>query len=427
MPSMSENGHPPSKERIAGQPRNVFVLGLVSLFNDIGSEMIFSIYPLFLTAVVGAGAEAIGLIEGIAESLSALLKTVSGWISDRTRTRKPLVIAGYSMANIAQPLMGLVSAWQQVLPLRIIDRIGKGVRTAPRDAIVCDSTPPEEYGSAFGFQRSMDSVGGVIGPILAFAVLAFFHWRANPGAPLLSYFVADKTTPIIAFRYVFYLAAIPNVICVLLMLLVREKARRACKDGAPKLTLAGFDRPFRLYLAATVCLGLSQFSNTFLILRAQAGGVAVPLIPLLYLFYHLVYSASAAPAGRASDTLGRKRVITMGYAVFILMSLGWIYVNTPVAAAGLFAMYGLFFGFTQGTERAFVADLTPAERRGTAMGLYHTAMGLALLPASAIAGVLWASFGPAAMFLFAGAMASVGLMLLSFVQESPFGEPEGES
>lgn len=412
---MGENGHPPSKKRIAGQPRNVFILGLVSLFNDIGSEMIFSIYPLFLASVLGAGAEAIGLIEGIAESLSSLLKTFSGWMSDRTRTRKPLVLFGYTMANIAQPLMGLTGTWQQVLPLRIVDRLGKGVRTAPRDAIVCDSTPEEEYGSAFGFQRSMDAAGGVIGPILAFFVLAFFHWRANPSASALSYFVSERTTPVVAYRWVFYLAAIPNLLCVLLVLLVREKERRSSKDGAPKLTLAGFDRRFRVYLVAAVFLGLSQFSYSFLILRARAGGVAVPLIPLLYLFYHLVFSASAAPAGKASDVMGRKRVITMGYAVFILMSIGWIYVNTPMAAAGLFAMYGLFFGFTQGTERAFVADLAPADRRGTAMGLFHTATGLALLPASAIAGLLWAGFGPAAMFLFAGAMASIGLIVLSFV------------
>lgn len=412
---MSENGHPPSKERVAGQPRNVFILGLVSLFNDIGSEMIFSVYPLFLATVLGAGAGAIGLIEGIAESLSALLKTASGWVSDRAGRRKPLVLFGYSLANLAQPLMGLTTTWQQLLPLRITDRLGKGVRSAPRDAIICDSTPDEEYGAAFGFQRSMDAAGGVIGPILAFVVLAFFHWKANPGAPIMSYFVAGRSTPADAFRWVFYLAAIPNVACVLLILLVREVKRHKCRNGTPGLTLAGFDRRFRLLLVAAVFLSLSQFSYSFLILRAQAAGVAIPLMPLLYLLYHLVFSATAAPFGSASDAIGRKRVITMGYGVFILMCLGWIYAGTPVAAAGLFAMYGLFFGFTEGTERAFVADLAPADRRATAIGAYYTATGLALLPASAIAGLLWAGFGPSATFLFAGGAASVGLILLSLV------------
>lgn len=412
---MDENGHPPSRKQIAGLPRNVFWLGMVSLFNDIGSEMIFSIYPLFLATVLGAGAGAIGLIEGIAESLSSALKTVSGWVSDRLERRKPLVLFGYAIANAAQPFMGLATAWQQVLPLRVTDRLGKGFRESPRDAIVADSTPEEDFGRSFGFQRSMDSVGGVLGPILAFAILAFFHWRANPGAPVISYFVAGKTTPAQAFRWVFYLAAIPNVAAVALVLLVREKKRRAGGKHSLGLTLAGFDGRFRLYLVTAVVLSLSQLSYTFLILRARAVGVAVPLIPLLYLFYHLIYSITAAPAGIASDAIGRKRMITLGYAVFILMAVGWIYARTPVAAAGLFGMYGLFYGFTDGTQRAFVVDLAPPERRGAALGLYHTGTGLALFPASAVAGVLWATFGPAAAFMFSGAVASVGLILLGLL------------
>ncbi len=412
---MSENGHPPSRKEIAGLPRNVFVLGMVSLFNDIGSEMIFSIYPLFLAGVLGAGAAAIGLIEGIAEALSNVLKTFSGWLSDRIRHRKSLVLFGYSLSDFAQPLMGLTTMWPQLLALRVADRVGKGARESPRDAIIADSTPRENFGRAFGFQRSMDSVGGVIGPIIAFAVLAFFRWRAEPAASLSSYFVSTSRTPALAFRSVFLLAAVPNIISIALVFLVREKRHRQAQPSLPRLTLAGFDARFRLYLVAAVVLSLSQLSYSFLILRSQSAGLAVPVIPLLYLFYQLIYTITAAPAGILSDRIGRRQVLSMGYAVFILMSLGWIVVNTPLAAVGLFGLYGLFHGLADGTQRAFAADLAPAERRGTALGLYHTGTGLALLPASAIAGLLWSLFGPAAAFGFTGAVASVGLIVLSFV------------
>jgi len=409
------NGHPPSERRVAGLPRNVFVLGMVSLFNDVGSEMIFAIYPLFLATVLGAGAEIIGLIEGIAESMSNILKTFSGWLSDRVSRRKSFVFSGYALSNTVQPLMGLTTAWPQLLVLRSLDRLGKGTRESPRDALVADSASQEEYGRSFGFQRSMDSLGGVLGPILAFAILAYFHYLANPGAPLISYFVSNSTTPATAFRWVFFLAAVPNLLAVALVLLVREKPHLVGRVGKPRLSLAGFDSRFKLYLLAVVVLGLSQLSYTFMILRSRSAGVAVPLIPLLYMFFQLIYAATAAPAGVVSDRIGRRRVLTMGYGVFILMSVGWIFVATPLGAAGLFGLYGLFHGLTDGVQRAFAADLSGGERRGTGLGLYHTGRGLALLPASAIAGVLWAVFGPAAAFIFAGGVASVGLILLSFV------------
>lgn len=379
-----------------GLPRNVTAMGLVSLFQDISSEMIYPLLPLFLANVLGADKSIIGLIEGIAESTASLLKVFSGWLSDRSGRRKAWTIGGYSLSALVKPAVSLATAWPFVLAVRFLDRVGKGVRTAPRDALLAASTPDESRGRAFGLHRAMDTAGAVAGPLLAYALLPVFSGDYRP---------------------VFALTLIPGLISVaLLVFLVRERRVEAAPEERrkPQISLAPFDRQFKLFLLAVVIFTLGNSSDAFLLLRADATGVSNVQIPLLWLVFNVVYALASTPAGELSDRIGRRVVIIGGYAVFALVYLGFAAASAAWHIWGLFAAYGLYYGLTEGVQRAYAADLAPAHLRGTAFGVYHTLTGLALFPASVIAGWLWQTVGVPAPFLYGAAMSGLAVAIFAF-------------
>ncbi|MFQ5596310.1 MAG: MFS transporter [Anaerolineae bacterium] len=379
-----------------GLPRNVVALGLVSLFQDISSEMIYPLLPLFLANVLGADKAIIGLIEGIAESTASLLKVFSGWLSDRSGRRKAWAVGGYSLSALVKPAVALAQAWPFVLGVRFLDRVGKGVRTAPRDALLAASTPAESRGRSFGLHRAMDTTGAIIGPLLAFVLLPVFSGNYRP---------------------VFAVTIIPGLISVaLLVFLVRERHVRAPlgeRQGL-RISLAPFDRQFRLFLLAVVVFTLGNSSDAFLLLRADATGVPGVQIPLLWLVFNVVYALASTPAGALSDRIGRRGVIVGGYAVFALVYLGFARASTVWHIWLLFAAYGLYYGLTEGVQRAYAADLVPDHLRGTAFGVYHTLTGLALFPASLVAGRLWQTIGVPAPFFYGAAMSGLAVAIFAF-------------
>jgi MFS family permease len=381
--------------------RNVVALGVVSLFTDLSSEMIYPLLPLFLSGVLGASASIIGAIEGAAETAAALLKLASGWWSDRLARRKPLVVAGYVLASVARPLVALAQSASHVLMVRIADRMGKGIRTAPRDALIADSVDPSVRGRAFGFHRAMDHAGAVVGPLVAFAIL---RWWAPP------------------LRTVFWLAAIPAAIAVLVLVLVVRESPRA-PVSAP-LSVVGTSRAIRqplgqrfwAFLIVILIFTLGNSTDAFLLLRAHELGVADSMVPILWAMLHVVKSASSTPSGALSDRIGRKPLIVAGWLLYAGVYLGFGIAQAPWQAWALFAAYGLFFGLTEGTEKALVADIVPASSRGTAFGWYNLAIGLGALPASLLFGVIWDRAGSPAAFQFGAALAllaTVGIVLVA--------------
>ena len=393
--SLPLDGAGPRSRRLGG---TVVALSVVSLLTDLSSEIIYPLLPLFLTSVLGASAATLGLIEGAAETTAALLRLASGWWSDRVRRRKPLVLAGYVLSGLARPLVALATGAGQVLAVRLADRVGKGIRGAPRDALIADAVHPALRGRAFGVHRAADHLGAVLGPLVAFALLQ------GAGLPL---------------RTVFLVAAIPGVAAVLVLWLgVRERPREAAPAAEAELprdasaTLGG---PFRRYLAVLVVFTLGNASDAFLLLRAADLGVATASVPLLWALLHVVKSASSALGGGLSDRLGRRPLIVGGWLVYALVYLLFARATAAWQAWALFALYGTYFGLTEGVEKALVADLAPAARRGTAFGWYNLAVGVAALPASALFGLVWDRRGPAAAFHLGAGLAlaaAVGLLAL---------------
>jgi MFS family permease len=380
----------------------VKTLGWASLLTDFSSEMIYPLLPVFLTRTLRAGPLFLGLLEGTAEAAASVLKVVSGRWSDRLGRRKPLIVAGYTLSSLCRPLVSIAQVPAHVLAVRVADRIGKGTRGAPRDALLATVTPPEGRGRAFGFQRAMDHAGAVVGPLAASALLAL-------GLEL---------------RAVFALAVIPGLACVLLLVFalreppaVRAPSPDAGTGSAPAAAGSGGTTPraFRLYLAVLGLFALGNSSDAFLLLRAQEAGVALPALPLLWTLHHLVKSAASTPGGALSDRLGRRRTIVAGWAVYAASYAGLAIAEGAAAVVALFAVYGLFHALTEGPERALVADLVGAHDRGRAFGWYHAVTGSLLLPASLLTGALWQGWG-AASALLAGAglaaLAAVGLLTL---------------
>lgn len=372
--------------------RNVWVAGLVSFFMDISSEMIYPLLPLFLTSVLGVNRAILGTIEGIAESTASFMKLYSGWLSDRLGTRKFLMGLGYGIATLSRPLLALAPTWRWVLAYRFIDRVGKGVRTAPRDAIIAESTHPEYLGRAYGLHRALDTVGAVVGPGLACLLLAYFYG---------------------GYRLVFWISIIPGLIAVLLIVWFIRETRPPLRSPAelPRLTWGVFDFRFKAFLGIIILFSLGNSSDAFLILRAHQVGIAPVVIPLVYIVFNLVYALSATPAGMLADRLGRKRIILAGFLLFSLIYAGLAGANQPWQIWLLFALYGLFMGLTEGVQKAYLATIIPESYQATAFGLYHASTGLALLPASIIAGVLWDHLGPAAPFIYGAATGLAAALL----------------
>jgi len=391
-----------------GFGRNVFFAGVVSFFMDVSSEMIYPLVPLFLSNVLGVNKSVIGLIEGIAESTASLLKVFSGWLSDRIGNRKWLMFAGYGISTLSRPIVALATGWHHVMGSRFMDRLGKGVRTAPRDAIIAESTEKTHLGRAFSFHRSMDTLGAVVGPALAFLLLGIFSNN---------------------YRSVFWLSMIPGAIAVLLIILfIKEKKKEREKISIgevlsensvippnPPLVKGGkrglFDWRFKIFVMIATIFAIGNSSDVFLILRAQQIGIPTVMIPVVYLLFNLIYSLSAIPAGIAADRFGRKRVILVGFVLFAILYYGFAAAKDTTAIWVLFAFYGLFMGLTEGIQKAFLATIIPPDFKATAFGVYNTAVGLAMFPASLIGGWLWDNISPSATFYYGSITASLSAML----------------
>ncbi len=375
-----------------GLKKNVFFAGVVSFFMDVSSEMIYPLVPLFLANVLGVNKSFIGLIEGVAESTASLLKAFSGWFSDRMGSRKYLMAVGYGISALSRPITATASAWHQILAARFTDRVGKGIRTAPRDAIIAESTPETHLGRAFSFHRSMDTMGAVVGPGLAFLLLGLFN---ND------------------YRTIFWLSMIPAGIAVLVIFVFIEEKRGGAGRRAvrPKLTVDRFDWKVKFFIAIAILFAFGNSSDVFLILRAQQNGIPTVMIPVVYLVFNIVYSLSAIPAGIAADKFGRKKVILLGFVLFACLYYGFAVSNSAAAVWVLFAFYGLFMGLTEGIQKAFLATIIPPDFKATAFGLYSGAVGIAMLPANLVAGWLWDHVSPAATFYFGALTAGLAALL----------------
>ena len=376
--------------------RNVFALSAVSLLTDVSSEMIYPLLPVFLTSVLGANASFIGAIEGAAETTAALLKLASGWWSDRMRKRKPLVVLGYGIASLVRPLVAIAQSATQVLFIRLADRVGKGVRNAPRDALLAESVHPSIRGRAFGVQRTGDHIGGVLGPLIAFA--------------LLSRHLAEMRT-------VFWLAAIPGVLSVIVVILcVREIPREASVSaGGPPDLRQPLGAQFWRVLLVIFLFTLGNSTDAFLLLRAAQLGVSVTLAPILWAALHVVKSASSAPGGMLSDRIGRRPTLIAGWLLYAAVYVGFAVADVAWQAWALFGVYGIFFGLTEGSERALIADLVGPERRGTAFGWYNLAIGLGALPASLLFGYVWDRAGAGAAFVMGATFAMAAALGMAMV------------
>ncbi|MFZ5788909.1 MAG: MFS transporter [Acidobacteriota bacterium] len=382
------------RRRLSTLPGTVLALGAVSFFTDVSSEMIYPLLPVFLTGVLGAGPAALGAIEGAAESTASVLKAVSGSWSDRVRRRKPLLVAGYGIAGVARPLIGLAGSPLTVLGLRLADRVGKGVRSSPRDALIADVTPADRRGEAFGVQRALDHAGAVVGPLLAAALIG----------------TAGLSLPT-----VFLLAAVPAAIVMLVLACaVREQPRSVVvSDGAPLLTgWRELGRPYWTVLGAVTLFTLGNSTDAFLLLRLADAGVPVTGIALLWSLFHVVKSGATFAGGRLSDRLGRRPMVIAGWAVYACVYLAFSVVSTRSAAIVAFLVYGLSFGLTEPVEKAWVADLAPERLRGTAYGLYHAAVGIAALPASLLFGAIWQLRGAPAAFVTGAVLAGMAALWL---------------
>jgi MFS family permease len=378
-------------------PANVGAIGLVSLLNDASSEIIYPLLPIFLAAGLGASAGAIGIIEGLAESISSLLKLFAGHLSDRLGKRKFLVVGGYALAAIMRPLLAFAGNWQQVLAIRVGDRVGKGIRTAPRDAMIADSVGLEQRGLAFGFHRAMDHGGAVIGPIIGYLLVKAFAGN---------------------FTWIFLIAAIPALAAVLVAIFVmRESPVHRDTTKPVTLSLRGFNGNFKRFLVILALFTLSNSSDAFLILRANQSGVSLEIIPLLWAAHHASKVLSSLYGGDLSDRLGRKRLIVSGWVLYAAVYAGFAFVDNAFSVWALFLIYGLYFGLVEGAEKALVADLVQPEQRGTAYGLYNLAFGITVFPASLLMGIIWDWKGPSTAFIVSAVMgATAAMLLLIFVR-----------
>ncbi len=377
-----------------GVGRTVFVLGIISLLTDISSEMIYPLVPLFLTSELGAPVAIVGLIEGLAESATSVLRAGSGWLSDRLRARKLLVLMGYSLSTAGKALLAVAYVWPVVLLARTADRAGKGIRTAPRDALIADATPLSSRGRAFGFHRAADTLGAVGGPSIALALLAISGDR---------------------YRLVFLLALLPAILSVGVISFVRERSPERAADALP-VPLRELGTPFYAFIAVSALFAFGNSSDVFLVLRAQDTGLSAKQVVLAYMTFNAVYALLAMPAGIISDRIGRRTLIALGYLLFAAVYFGFGVNQSAALVWPLFAVYGLHMALMEGVSRALVTDFVPAQGRATALGIYHGVLGGMVLLASVVAGLLWDQVGPGAPFVLGGATALAALALFLSIE-----------
>ena len=394
----TENTGPAASGKRPTLGRNVYALGAVSFFTDVATEMIYPLLPVFLTSVLGASAGFVGVIEGTAESTAALLKLASGWWSDRVSRRKPLVVAGYGIASIVRPLIAIAHSASTVLAIRVTDRIGKGIRSSARDALIAESVDPSIRGRAFGFHSAADNAGAFVGPLIAFAVMTFFF---------------------ASLRTVFWLSAIPGALAIITVVAGPREVRRARGAAAREASAPDLSQPlgkrFWIFLSVIIVFTLGNSTDAFLLLRAAQLGVPVALAPILWAVLNFVKTVCNVPGGAFSDRAGRKPALFIGWTIYAVVYLLFGLASHAWQAWALFAAYGLFFGFTEGTERALVADMVPQERRGAAFGWYYLAIGIGALPASLLFGLVWDKAGSPTAFTMGAVLAAVSAVGLLFV------------
>jgi len=381
--------------------------------------MIYPLLPIFLAGVLGTSSTFIGAIEGVAETTASLLKLVSGWWSDRMRSRKPFVVIGYLIASVARPFTAAARSATQVLAIRVTDRIGKGLRTSPRDALLADSAPADARGLAYGFHAAADNAGAVLGPLLAFLILKLHGVGILDTTKRLS--AHDEQ----AIRNVFWLSAIPAAIAMLVLIfVVRDVPRR--EDQHDSQTSLGTERlsgKFWAYLVVVLLFTLGNSTDAFLLLRANQLGVPVALAPILWAVLNFVKSATGTYGGQLSDRVGRKPLIVGGWILYAAVYYAFARAGAPWQAWALFAVYGIFYGMTEGTEKALVADIVPRARRGAAFGWYNLAIGLGALPASLLFGWIWDNYGAPSAFVFGASLALFAAILMSIVAPSRSASP----
>ncbi len=397
----------PQRTSIRQLPRNIWAVGLTSFFMDVSSEMVLNILPLFLANVLGVKTDIIGLIEGFAEATASILKLFSGWLSDKLGGRKWLAVVGYGLSAVSKPFFYIASTWELVAGVRWADRVGKGVRTAPRDALVADSVTKETRGLAFGFHRALDTAGAMVGILIA--VLAVWLTQKN---------TLDLSKP--TFQTIVLISLLPAFLAVLSLVLGAKDVRVTERRAAPKFSLRGMGRPFTIFLVIVSIFTLGNSSDAFLVLRAQNLGTSVLGILLMLVMFNLIYSLVSTPAGSLSDRVGRYRLIIGGWLVYAVIYLGFALAQASWQVWLLYVVYGVYYGMAFGSANALVADLVPEELRGTAYGTYNAIIGILAFPASFIAGLLWqgigswTGFGPSAPFLFGGTLALIAASLMAF-------------
>jgi MFS family permease len=390
-----------SWRRYRNLPANVFALSFVAFLNDVSSDIIYPLLPAFLFLTLGASPFAIGLIEGFAESVASILKLFSGYLSDKFGNRKLPVFLGYSLAAVTRPMLAFVTTWPQVLVVRMTDRIGKGIRGAPRDALIAGGVESDSRGIAFGFNRAADHLGAVVGPVVAFILLSFL--ALDPSNP---------TTR--EYQQLFLFASIPVVIGLFIIgFFVHEKKKDKVdiETNPIKFSLKAFDGNFKRYLIVVSLFTLSNSTDAFLLLRAQQAGIAPVVLPLLWMVLHFSKVFSSLAGGSLSDRFGRKGIIVTGWILYALVYVGFAFMSAPWQAWVLFAVYGVFFGLSEGVEKALVADMVEDEKRGTAYGLYNLAYGITVFPASLLFGFLWTSYGVQTAFIVSACISIAAAIL----------------
>jgi MFS family permease len=375
----------------AGLSRNSFILAFASLFADISTEMLYPVLPIFLTQTLKASGSVVGLVEGIAGATQNIVQGFSGWLSDKLQRRKPIALAGYTLAAVAKPLMGLATTWQGVLGGRFLDRLGAGARTPPRDALIASSVDDKDRGKAFGLEGIGDNAGAFLGPLLTVLLLIALH---------------------VDIHWIFYLAIIPGLLAVLMILLVKERPASVTAKSKLDLSLRQFPKPYWRYLLATALFGIGNSSNSFLILQTKDLGASLEATILIYAGFNLVAALISYPAGFLSDRWGRRNILLLSFLIFFVAYLGFALTRNVALIAVLFACYGLYQGIFRSVGKALATDFVPEQLRASGVGWYNTTVGLLGLVASVVAGLLWDHVSHAAVFLYGAAFAVVGSIAL---------------
>lgn len=386
-------------KKVLGINENVFYTGVTSFLSDTSVYMVYPVLPIFLTSILGSSITSVSIVEGIAESTSSILKALSGWWSDKIGKKKPFMIFGYLMTAVITPLFGFVSNWYQVLILRFIERFGKGVRTAPRDSIIAASGGKTTNGRNFGFHKAMDNSGAVLGPILAYVILQYASFK-------------HKTPNASDYRFLFLIAGIPAVLGVVTIILFIKEKKLEHKNNMGKIRFKDFDSKYYVFLIIAFVFSLGNSTDTLLLLRAKDFGFIDTVIPLLYLIFNFSSVVFAVPCGIISDKIGREKIIIIGYIIYSLVYTGFAFTKIKSIVICLFAVYGLYSALTDGIQKALVADIIGDKNRGTGLGLYNAVIGITLLPASIIGGVLWSKFSHGMPFIFGSVMSVVSAFML---------------